>query len=210
MLSEPMDFKEQMVEARRIQILMGAAQVFAQKGYHKATTREIAKAAGISEGTIYNYFSHKRELLAALIELVGAPPLKNIVVDNPPDEPKELFRAVLQDRYRLVQERGHFLVPILAEVFVDAGLRVELYRRTILQLTRYVEQYIQDQIEAGRFRQMDPFIVTRSLVGALLINAAFKLTELDPRYKNVSADAMVEQILSLFMDGLLADENDGD
>jgi len=126
MLSEPMDFKEQMVEARRTQILMGAAQVFAQKGYHKATTREIAKAAGISEGTIYNYFSHKRELLAALIELVGAPPLKNIVVDNPPDEAHELFKAVLDDRYRLVRERGHFLVPILAEVFVDADLRAEL------------------------------------------------------------------------------------
>jgi len=210
MLSEPIDFKEQMVEARRTQILMGAAQVFAEKGYHKATTREIAKAAGISEGTIYNYFGHKRELLVALIELIGAPPLKNIVVDNPPDEPAELFKAVLKDRYRLVQERSHFLVPTLAEVFVDADLRLELYRRTILQLSRYVEQYVQHQIEAGRFREVDPVVVTRSLVGALLINAAFKLTELDPRYKDVSAAEMVEQIVSLFMDGLLADENDGD
>jgi len=73
-----------------------------------------------------------------------------------------------------------------------------------------VERYIQDQIEAGRFRAIDPVIVTRSLVGALLINAAFKLTELDPRYKDVSAAEMVEQIVSLFMDGLLADENGED
>jgi hypothetical protein len=37
--------------------------VFTEKGYHKATTKEIARAASISEGTIYNYFNNKRELL---------------------------------------------------------------------------------------------------------------------------------------------------
>ena len=67
-LNEPIDFKEQMAEARRRQILMGAAQVFAEKGFHKATTKQIAKAGGVSEGTIYNYFKNKRELLVAMID----------------------------------------------------------------------------------------------------------------------------------------------
>ena len=66
MFEDPVDFKEQMAEARRMQILMGASQVFAEKGYHQATTKEIAKAAGVSEGTIYNYFANKRELLVEL------------------------------------------------------------------------------------------------------------------------------------------------
>ena len=60
MLDPNTDFKGQMIEARRTQILMGAAQVFAKKGFHKATTKEIAQAAGVAEGTIYNYFKNKR------------------------------------------------------------------------------------------------------------------------------------------------------
>ena len=68
MIGATADFKEQMAEARRTQILMGAAQVFAEKGYHKSTTKEIATAAGVSEGTIYNYFGNKRELLLAMVD----------------------------------------------------------------------------------------------------------------------------------------------
>ena len=49
-------------QQRRTQILEAAAAVFAEKGFHKATTKEIARVAGISEGTIYNYFAQKRDL----------------------------------------------------------------------------------------------------------------------------------------------------
>ena len=50
-------------EQRREVILTAAAQVIAAKGYHGATTREIAEAADLAEGTIFNYFPTKRELL---------------------------------------------------------------------------------------------------------------------------------------------------
>ncbi len=92
MLNESIDFKEQMAEVRRSQILMGAAQVFAEKGFHKATTKQIAKAGGVSEGTIYNYFKNKRELLLALIDSIGLQSFKNIVMAvEPPDNPKEFL-----------------------------------------------------------------------------------------------------------------------
>jgi len=87
-------FKEQMVEARRTQILLGAAQVFADKGFHKATTKEIAKAAGVSEGTIYNYFNTKRELLFALIDLVGAQSLKTVIEAHRQDDPHAFLTAL--------------------------------------------------------------------------------------------------------------------
>ncbi|RME60710.1 TetR/AcrR family transcriptional regulator, partial [Candidatus Parcubacteria bacterium] len=41
-----LDPREQLVEARRKQILFGAARVFTEKGFHKATTKDIARAAG--------------------------------------------------------------------------------------------------------------------------------------------------------------------
>ena len=88
MLDPHMDFKVEVAEARRSQILAGAAQVFAQKGFHQATTREIAQAAGVSEGTIYNYFNNKRDLLLAMAETLAAQSFKNIVLDHPAEDPR--------------------------------------------------------------------------------------------------------------------------
>ncbi len=48
---------------RREQILKAAEHVFAQKGFHPATIAEIARGAGLSEPTLYEYFSSKEEIL---------------------------------------------------------------------------------------------------------------------------------------------------
>src|SRR5579883_1119565 len=56
------------VEDRREQIIDAALRVFAQKGYSKATNKDIAREAGITPGLIYYYFESKEALLNALIE----------------------------------------------------------------------------------------------------------------------------------------------
>jgi len=53
-------------EGRRRVIRRAAQRVFAQKGYHEATISEVAHEAGISEATIYEYFSSKEELLFSI------------------------------------------------------------------------------------------------------------------------------------------------
>jgi AcrR family transcriptional regulator len=203
MFDPPQDFKEQMAQARRNQILWGAAQVFAEKGYHKSTTKEIAQAASISEGTIYNYFENKRDLLIGMLQLWATESLKNIMNGELPADPKEFLKMVLLNRYQLLQERGYMLAPILAELFADRELREEVYNKVMRPIAGRMEQYLQAQIEAGCFRRIEPAIVTRALIGAMLINSAVKFSGLDARFEDISGEALIEQIVSLFMDGLL-------
>lgn len=203
MLNTPVDFKEQMAEARRTQILMGAAKVFSEKGFHKATTREIAQTAGVSEGTIYNYFENKRELLLAMIELLAAQSLKGLIIHQPPTDPREFISLVLHDRYRLIQERGHLFVPLIAGMFSDVELREEVYRKIAMPTAGLLEQYIQANIDTGLFRPVNSMIITRMFVGAIIVNFAMKLGGLDPRYETISADALIEELVSLFLATLL-------
>jgi TetR/AcrR family transcriptional regulator, mexJK operon transcriptional repressor len=53
--------------AKRQQILEGAARVFAAHGYEGASMSQIARDAGVSKGTLYNYFDSKATLFAAFI-----------------------------------------------------------------------------------------------------------------------------------------------
>lgn len=82
--------KRPVAEARRKQILDAAIDVFGEKCYHWATTREIARAAGVSERTLFLYFENKKDIYRQavrqayrdLLEALGraAPPMDDIRV----------------------------------------------------------------------------------------------------------------------------------
>lgn len=54
---------ERLIQKRRDQMIKGAVTLFKQKGFHGTTTREIAKAAGFSIGTLYEYIRTKEDIL---------------------------------------------------------------------------------------------------------------------------------------------------
>ncbi|RSK28976.1 TetR/AcrR family transcriptional regulator [Bacillus sp. HMF5848] len=54
---------EQLVKKRRNQMIKGAINLFKDKGFHRTTTREIAKASGFSIGTLYEYIRKKEDVL---------------------------------------------------------------------------------------------------------------------------------------------------
>jgi hypothetical protein len=113
------------------------------------------------------------------------------------------LNAFLKDRHQLLHERGQFMAPIIAEIFSDVELREEVYRQVGQPLIAYLENYFQAKIEEGIFRPLNPLIVARALIGTMMVNTAFLLTELDPRYEGITAEAMIEEIVSLFIEGLL-------
>jgi AcrR family transcriptional regulator len=59
-----------LVERRRRQIADAAVQLFMQKGFHKSTTRQIARAAGISIGSLYEYFACKEDILFLVCDFI--------------------------------------------------------------------------------------------------------------------------------------------
>ncbi|MFD2446809.1 TetR/AcrR family transcriptional regulator [Bacillus sp. CGMCC 1.16607] len=54
---------ERLVRKRRDEMIKGAVTLFIQKGFHRTTTREIAKASGFSIGTLYEYIRTKEDVL---------------------------------------------------------------------------------------------------------------------------------------------------
>src|SRR5215831_6325877 len=78
-----------LVAERQDQILDAAARVFAEKGFERATIHDVAQTAGVAEGSIYNYFKNKQDLLVHLPRHFIGPALQTFQAslngDMPPD-----------------------------------------------------------------------------------------------------------------------------
>ncbi len=61
-----------LVQRRRRQIADAAVQLFIDRGFHKTTTRQIARASGISIGSLYEYFASKEDILYMVCESIHA------------------------------------------------------------------------------------------------------------------------------------------
>lgn len=61
---------ERLIQKRRDQMIRGAVTLFKQKGFHGTTTREIARAAGFSIGTLYEYIRTKEDILFLVIDSI--------------------------------------------------------------------------------------------------------------------------------------------
>jgi AcrR family transcriptional regulator len=146
---KPDPIQQQLITAREEQILDAAAAVFAEKGFHQATIRDIAQRAGIADGTIYNYFDNKPALLLGIFERMR----EAILAERIPTVPGNMtlssfFQAFLAQPLTTLEEDGFALFRIvLSEMMVDAELRT-LYRDKILAPTLEIaDRYFQEQAD---------------------------------------------------------------
>jgi AcrR family transcriptional regulator len=158
--------RQQLIEARRNQILDAAAQVFAEKGFHLATTREIASTAGISEGTIYNYFDNKESLLIGImLRLAQLESLNDELLKALQGDVRELFIALFGQRSSHIEQAQETIKAVLPEVMVNPGLRERFYQQFVLRIAAVLEQYIQTRIDLGHIRSVDVALTTRVIQG---------------------------------------------
>jgi len=122
---------ERIPEGSRTRVLDAAAEVFAERGYERATVDEIATRAGLSKGTVYWNFASKEELFLALLDERIDRPVR-AVMDISGSAPREQPTAGAVDAAmgQLVRERPQF-VQLLLEYWAAAVRDPELRRRYV-------------------------------------------------------------------------------
>lgn len=155
------------IERRQEEILQAAASVFAAKGYAQATTGEIAAAADIAEGSLYNYFASKRDILVAIISRSPSP-LDRLwsKAENLTD--RDGFMRLVERALLAPAPEQPWIRTVIKEAWTDDELfrqyQAGHVRETVARVTRLIEC----GIEAGWLRQVDPEHAAQALVGALM------------------------------------------
>ncbi|MGE0525163.1 MAG: TetR/AcrR family transcriptional regulator [Variibacter sp.] len=153
--------------AKRQQIVAGARQVFMSQGFDAASMGEIARAAGVSKGTLYVYFENKEQLFEAIVHQECAAQAEAIFRIDPDDPDVEgVLMRLLCDYVAFVCRIG--ATSPVRTVIAIADRMPEVGRhffesgpgRGILAL----EAYLKSQVEAGRLKIDDCNIVAAQLL----------------------------------------------
>lgn len=144
--------QEQLFTARRNQILDAATRVFAEKGFHATTIKDIAKEAGIADGTIYIYFENKMALMLGILDRMNESERRDVDFSQFTEGD---FRSFMKGyiRHRLtVLKADNFEVfrVVVSEILVNQELRERYYRKivepTFIMAEKYFQQWTEQQI----------------------------------------------------------------
>jgi TetR/AcrR family fatty acid metabolism transcriptional regulator len=154
---------------KRARILQAAVKVFARKGYFAARVSEIAKRAGVADGTIYLYFRGKEDLLVSLFDEVMTAHLM---------QARQELKAAPGPAARLLAIAEHHLRVLGENRDLAVVFQVEL-RQSTKFMERFTASWLQDYFQllygvieegqrAGLFRPDLPRkVAAKALFGAL-------------------------------------------
>lgn len=194
----PQTRRERRIAARQAQILDAAAHVFSQKGYQNATTKEIAEAADLSEGTLYNYFANKQDLLIGVARAYA----DEVIADMESiqaDGYAELLAQFMANRFRRGRERRLFMV-FLYESRWNEDVRRYYVEEAIHHIIATTERHMHDLVENGVLRDVDPEIAARTMSATIMGFAT--LFELGITVNHGSPELLGEQVTDILWNGL--------
>jgi TetR/AcrR family fatty acid metabolism transcriptional regulator len=153
------------VKDRRAIILDAALRTFVQRGYPETKVAEIASEAGVAEGTLYNYFPSKEDLLLALFDekwgrIIDDIKKKLTHVDNPNDQLKVIFSSVV----KMFKKNRH-----LAELFMidikQSSIFLNNYTiNRIVEFIDIIEEILKEGKRKGIYRKDLDTRVTKMII----------------------------------------------
>ena len=189
-------------EERRSAILTAAIPVFAANGYERATTREIARAAGVAEGTLYRHFAGKRELLTAVMQSLVLLPISNILATGVTTDDDTIMQALLRDRFDEISKHRDLLKVILAQAFFDSELASHLGVQVITPVMTIVSEYFHRRIADGVFVAMPPEVPMRAIMGIVFSQLMFSLMIPQSEQTVAEREVLIQQLSSMILDGV--------
>jgi len=167
-LNKPNQRKTQ-AEERRLQIMDTSLEMIARKGFEATSIKDIAGAAGISQGLMYHYFSSKQELLKAIIEHYGfLPQLRQILIDNKELPVSTVFKNIANG-FLDVLERKHLLVTILIKQVNSNAEVSQAWADLCHDGVGLIQEYLEEHIRRGDLRPHNSEVTARSLFGMMFM-----------------------------------------
>ena len=154
--------QEQLMQLRRNQILDAAVSVIAERGFERTTIKQIAKQAGVADGTIYNYFKNKAAIMTAIVARMTQQERRDLDFAQAAEMDFASFLGTyIPQRFQEMEAEMPALKVVMAETLNNAEFRDRLNAEIYQPLFMLAEQYVQQLIERESMPTDDAALLTR-------------------------------------------------
>ncbi|HKM39987.1 MAG TPA: TetR/AcrR family transcriptional regulator [bacterium] len=189
-MSDPKD-KEQA-------IITAARRMFALHGYSQARVEDIAQAAGVGKGTVYEYFSSKQAMFEQVVEAGMSQYMESLGEQIQMNcSPTAKLEGITTLHLEFVTQYQNLANIIIADPAIMSPHRLRL-RKICRQAQQMVVGVMEQGIREGAFRPVDPLLATQSFFGILSSVGVMQLVQ-EQRWK---PEAVAAQVTDLIVNGL--------
>jgi TetR/AcrR family transcriptional repressor of mexJK operon len=188
---------------KRAQILGGAAAVFATDGYEGASMARIAAVAGVSKGTLYNYFDSKAALFTAYVGEKCDQYLARVFDSADHDgDPAEVLRGIGKRMVQMMLSDVGLAIyrVVIAEAAKFPDLARSFFESGPARAIRFMADWLAEETRRGRLSVPDPAFAAEQFFNLCQTRLVIrrKLAMLpDPPESDI--DAVVEASITMFL-----------
>lgn len=152
---------------KKTRILNAAAELFAEKPFHKVLLDHVARAAGVGKGTLYLYFKSKDELFLAVLlrEFSALIDSLEVYLHENGDDPEAQITGVIDRLIKHLYDNAVFF-----ELLRGAILKLpenDMWREKRSRLRKVMENVIRNGVEKGVFADSNPAITAQYIPGII-------------------------------------------
>ena len=190
---------------RRLQIMEAAKELFARQGLEGTTTRQIAEQARVNEAIIFRHFPSKEDLYWEIIdresELAGwQPSLERRLRSSASD--REIFAGIAED-ILIRRAKDSSLNRLLLFSALENQRRSQRFLQThVFAYYELIARYIQERIEAGAFRAVNPLLAARGFVGMVVYHSLVQEIYGAKRYQDFDPKEVSETLTDIWLGGM--------
>lgn len=205
-----MDLTKLGLAEKERKILEAAIDVFSEKGFSGATTNEIAKRAGVAEGTIFRYFKTKKDLLRGILiqmlNLLGEPVImegvRKILLQSEEKEMRRILKALILDRMELINSVFPMVRIVITEALYHEDIRDAFFQNVLAKGIEIFSIFHQQMVVRGMIRpDVDPLAMGRSIVGNIALFVIFRRFFAE-KFSPTDMERDLDQVIDIIMFGI--------
>jgi AcrR family transcriptional regulator len=198
-------------DERRRKIIQAAMHVFSRSGFSGATTRKIAKKAGISEAMIYSHFKDKEDLYSAIIDqkMQESEPLYYPLDAVRKKDDERVFETIVSNFMQRYSEDTTFLRLLLFSALEGHELAGMFVAGPVRRFFEFLAEYMRERIDEEAFKPINPEIASRCLVGMVHYFVLLKKIYGDETLQSIELNETIETMINIFCRGILKEGQNG-
>ncbi len=188
----------------RDKILDAGLRLFSKRGYLGATTKEIAKKAGVAELTLFRHFMSKERLFEQMIKNYSfLPALKELIPEIRGMEYGDALSEIARRYLDRLSERRDLIKIMMAEIHVYPSKVKVIYHNFIDELVRTLASYFRDLQNQGILRDFDPEIAARAFFGMFFSYFNTQEIMMLKKYRPTDTETIIREYVKIFVGGTL-------